>query len=251
VALFLPWDIRPSNNQRIVAWIKTKRMSILVVEDEQKVAAFLRSGLEQQGYEVDVAYDGYAGERLAALKDYSVIILDVIIPVKNGIQVCQQIKRAKPYVPVIMLTALGTTDDKLTGFDAGADDYLLKPFEFKELLARIKVLSKRVSQGSMIPANILRVADLELDLDKKVARRGNKTITLTAKEFALLEFLMRNKGRVISKIAIAEEVWNINFDTGTNVLEVYINILRKKIDKDFSEKLIQTRVGFGYVIEER
>jgi two-component system copper resistance phosphate regulon response regulator CusR len=225
-------------------------MKILVVEDEQKVAAFLRSGLEQQGYDVDVAYDGYTGEKLASTKDYTVVILDVIIPVKNGILLCQQIKQSKPYIPILMLTALGTTDDKLSGFDAGADDYLVKPFEFKELLARIKVLSKRRSNDESLPGNILRVADLELDLNKKLARRGAKTIPLTAREFALLEFLMRNKGRVNSKIVISEQVWDLNFDTGTNVLEVYINILRKKIDKDFSKKLIQTRIGFGYTIEE-
>lgn len=227
-------------------------MHILVVEDEQKVAAFLKNGLEEQRYTVDVAYDGYTGEKLALSKDYQLILMDVIIPVVNGIELCKKIKNVKPDVPILMLTALGTTDDKLTGFDSGADDYLVKPFEFKELIARIKALTKRTQPKSPdhnIP-NILTVADLQLDIDKKAAIRGNKTISLTAKEFSLLEYLMRNKGRVISRPDIAEHVWDITFDTGTNVVEVYINILRKKIDKDFSNKLIHTRIGLGYVMQE-
>jgi DNA-binding response OmpR family regulator len=227
-------------------------MNILVVEDEQKVAAFLKNGLEEHGYSVDLAYDGYTGEKLAVSKNYHVVLLDVIIPVTNGIDLCRKIKTIKPETPVLMLTALGTTDDKLAGFDSGADDYLVKPFEFKELIARIKVLTKRsqIQPQTSIAKNILRVGDLQLDLDQKVALRGGKTISLTAKEFSLLEFLMRNKGRVVSRPAIAEHVWDVTFDTGTNVVEVYVNILRKKIDKDFATKLIQTRVGMGYVIQE-
>lgn len=227
-------------------------MNILVVEDEQKVAAFLKNGLEEQGYSVDLAYDGYTGEKLALSKSYNIVLLDVIIPHTNGIDLCKKIKDAKADLPVLMLTALGTTDDKLIGFDSGADDYLVKPFEFKELLARIKALTKRsqLQNSPYQPPNILHVGDLQLDLDKKVAIRGDKTISLTAKEFALLEYLMKNKGRVISKLDIAEHVWDINFDTGTNVVEVYVNILRKKVDKDFPTKLIQTRIGLGYVIQE-
>jgi DNA-binding response OmpR family regulator len=226
-------------------------MNILVIEDEQKVAAFLRSGLAQYGYDVDLAYDGYTGEKLAFGKDYNLIILDVVIPVTNGIELCRKIKSVKPEIPILMLTALGTTDDKLAGFDVGADDYLVKPFEFKELVARIKALSKRskLQQNASAP-NILRVADLELDIDKKLAIRGSKSISLTAKEFLLLEYLMKNKGRVVSRPEIAEHVWDVTFDTGTNVVEVYVNILRKKIDKDFSMKLIQTRIGLGYVIQD-
>jgi two-component system copper resistance phosphate regulon response regulator CusR len=227
-------------------------MHILVIEDEQKVAAFLKTGLEEYGYQTDLAYDGYTGEKLALNKDYQLILLDVIIPIINGIELCKKIKTAKPSIPILMLTALSTTDDKLTGFDSGADDYLVKPFEFKELVARIKALTKR-SHGTLSnnrPPNILRVADLQLDIDKKIAIRGNKTISLTAKEFSLLEYLMRNKGRVISRPDIAEHVWEVTFDTGTNVVEVYVNILRKKIDKDFPDKLIQTRIGLGYVIQE-
>lgn len=226
-------------------------MNILVVEDEQKVAAFLKNGLEEQGYNIDLAYDGYTGEKLAMNKDYHLVLLDVIIPITNGIDLCKKIKGVKPNLPVLMLTALGTTDDKVTGFDSGADDYLVKPFEFKELVARIKALTKRSqSQQMNYPPNILRVADLDLDIDRKVAIRGDKTISLTAKEFALLEYLMRNKGRVVSRVDIAERVWDTNFDTGTNVVEVYMNILRKKIDKDFPDKLLHTRIGLGYVIQE-
>ncbi|MBT1706177.1 response regulator [Chryseosolibacter indicus] len=227
-------------------------MNVLVVEDEQKVAAFLKNGLEEQGYSVDLAYDGYTGEKLALSKNYTIALLDVIIPVTNGIELCKKIKTVKPDMPVLLLTALGTTDDKLAGFDSGADDYLVKPFEFKELVARIKVLTKRsqLKVNEVKTTNLLEVGDLQLDLDRKVALRGDKVIALTAKEFSLLEYLMRNKGRVMSRPDIAEHVWDVNFDTGTNVVEVYVNILRKKIDKDFPDKLIHTRIGLGYVIQE-
>lgn len=226
-------------------------MNILVVEDEQKVAAFLKNGLEEQGYQVDLAYDGYTGEKLALNRDYQVVLLDVIIPQSNGIELCKKIKSVKPDMPILMLTALGTTDDKLAGFNSGADDYLVKPFEFKELVARIRALTKRTQVGQRVDVpNILHVGDLQLDLDKKVAIRKDKVISLTAKEFGLLEYLMRNKGRVVSRPDIAERVWDMTFDTGTNVVEVYVNILRKKIDKDFPVKLIHTRIGLGYVIKE-
>ena len=226
-------------------------MNILVVEDEQKVAAFLKSGLAEHGFTIDLAYDGYTGEKLAIGKEYQLVILDVIIPMINGIELCKKLKALKPEIPILMLTALGTTDDKVAGFDSGADDYLVKPFEFKELVARIKALTKRsLLQQTPHTPNLLRVGDLELDVDRKLATRGGKVISLTAKEFLLLEFLMRNKGRVLSRPAIAEHVWEVTFDTGTNVVEVYVNILRKKIDKDFPVKLIQTRIGLGYVIQE-
>lgn len=228
-------------------------MNILVIEDEQKVASFLKNGLEEQGYSVDLAYDGYTGEKLAFNNSYQLVLLDVIIPVTNGIDLCKKIKTAKPELPILMLTALGTTDDKIAGFDSGADDYLVKPFEFKELTARIKALTKRSQTqlpNNSIP-NILRVGDLELDLDKKVAIRGGKTIPLTAKEFSLLEYLMYNKGKVVSRPSIAEHVWDVTFDTGTNVVEVYVNILRKKIDRDFEHKLIHTRIGLGYVMQDQ
>jgi DNA-binding response OmpR family regulator len=225
-------------------------MKLLVIEDEQKVAAFLKEGLEEQGYDVNLAYDGYTGEKLALANTYQIILLDVIIPVMNGLELCKKLKAAKPTTPILMLTALGTTDDKVTGLDAGADDYLQKPFEFKELLARIKALTRRARLDAEEKTNMLTVGDLRLDLDKKVALRGDRTIALTAKEFALLEYLMRNKGRVLSRPDIAEKVWEVTFDTGTNVVEVYMNILRKKVDKDFPTKLLHTRIGLGYVIQE-
>ena len=225
-------------------------MKILIVEDEIKVAEFLKKGLEEQGYSTDVAYDGQMGEKLALRNQYDILLLDVILPLINGYELCKRIREKKPHVPILMLTALGTTEDKLSGFDSGADDYLVKPFEFSELLARIRALVKRAT-GVVQTSAIIKVADLELDLDKKTARRGNTDIELTAKEFALLEFLMKNKGRVVSRPDIAEKVWDITFDTGTNVVDVYINILRKKLDKDFTRKLIHTRVGMGYILNDQ
>ncbi len=224
-------------------------MKILLVEDEPKVVEFIKKGLEEKGYEMEVAYDGQMGERLALKGKYDLIILDVIPPYLNGYDLCKRIREKGLQIPILMLTALGTTEDKISGFDAGADDYLVKPFEFAELLARIKALSKR-SSGLIQTSNLVKVADLELDLDKKSARRGDRSIELTAKEFALLEFLMTNKGKVVSRSEIAEKVWDITFDTGTNVVDVYINILRKKIDRDFEHKLIHTRIGLGYSLME-
>ncbi|NCU37133.1 response regulator transcription factor [Candidatus Falkowbacteria bacterium] len=224
-------------------------IKILIVEDEPKVAAFLKQGLEESGYLPQVAVDGIAGKKLALSNHYDLILLDVIIPHIGGIELCKIIKQEKPDQPILLLTALGTTDDKVSGFDAGADDYLVKPFDFKELLARIKVLTKR---GAGLPAQSkqLKFADLMLDIDKKIAIRGDRNIELTAKEFSLLEFLMLNKGRVVSRVDIAEKVWEITFDTGTNVVDVYVNLLRKKIDKDFPVKLIHTRIGLGYIFKE-
>ncbi|MDQ3536348.1 MAG: response regulator transcription factor [Bacteroidota bacterium] len=224
-------------------------MKILVVEDEPKVASVLKQGLEEQGYSVILADDGQEAISLILKNTYDVAVLDVIVPYIYGIELCRAIEINRPEIPVILLTALGTTEDKEKGFDAGADDYLVKPFEFKELLMRIKVLLRR-NNKEILQQNKLRLADLELNLNKKIAIRGEKNIELTAKEFALLEYLMRNNGRVISRVDISEKVWDLNFDTGTNVVEVYINILRKKIDKDFPKKLIHTRIGMGYIMEE-
>lgn len=221
-------------------------MKILIVEDELKLASFLRQGLEENDYAIDLVYDGKLGLSFGLKNDYDLILLDIILPYINGLELCKQIKVVKPNTPILMLTALGATDDKLTGFDAGADDYLVKPFEFKELLARIKSLTKR-NAGRFETSKKIKISDLELDLDKKCAMRGQKPIDLTAKEYALLEFFMRNTGRVISRSEIAEKVWDINFDTGTNVVDVYVNILRKKIDKNFDDKLIHTRIGMGYI----
>ncbi|MCJ8167494.1 response regulator transcription factor [Pontibacter sp. E15-1] len=223
-------------------------MKILLVEDEPKVASFIKKGLEEQTYEVDQAYDGTFGVRLALQHDYDLVILDVILPNISGLDVCRQIRQHNTTVAILMLTALGSTDDKITGLDAGADDYLTKPFEFKELLARIRALKRR---GAEVPAGeVLRVADLELDLTRKTVLRAGKPINLTAREFSLLHFLMRNRGRVVSRVDITEQVWETSFDTGSNVIDVYINFLRKKVDKAHHTKLIHTLVGMGYVLKE-
>jgi len=222
-------------------------MRILVVEDEPKVAAFLKQGLEESGYEVLSAYDGTMGERLALKEAVDLVMLDVVMPGKSGTEVCRAIRQGGGTMPILMLTALGTTDDKVLGLDAGADDYLVKPFEFKELLARIRSLTRR---GSTVheEADRLTYHDLELDLAKKEALRGGVRIQLTAKEFALLEYLMRNPERVLSRAQISERVWDIDFDTGTNVVDAYIKLVRKKVDKNFEPKLIHTRVGMGYML---
>lgn len=222
-------------------------MKILIVEDEPKVSAFLNQGLTEQGFATEVVYDGQMALKMVQRNSYDLILLDIIIPYMNGLELCLKIKEIQPKVPIIMLTALGTTDDKLSGFDAGADDYLVKPFEFKELLARIRALLKRAS-GNQNAGNKIKIGDLELDLDKKRASRAGEIIELTAKEFSLLEFLMRNTGRVVSRAEIAEHVWEITFDTGTNVVDVYVNLLRKKIDKNFEHKFIQTKIGMGYIL---
>ncbi len=223
---------------------------LLLVEDETKVATFIKKGLERQGFTVEIAEDGKEGKRFFDERTYDLLILDVNLPYIDGIQLAHYIRTKNTQVPILMLTALDTTADKLAGFDAGIDDYLVKPFDFMELVARLKALLKRAAKTTELP-NVLRVADLELDLDQKLARRGGQTIELTAKEFALLEYLMRNRGRVVSKVDIAEKVWDIDFDTGTNFIEVYINYLRKKIDKEALTKLIHTVVGMGYTLKEK
>ncbi len=204
-------------------------MKLLVVEDEKKLAGNLKRGLEEQNYEVDLAYDGDIGYRLAFKNNYDAIVLDIILPGLNGFEVSRKLRENNINTPIIMLTAMGATDDKLTGFDAGTDDYLVKPFEFAELLARIKSLIKRSKQEVTL-GNVLKIADLELNCDSKQVTRANQKIDLTPKEFALLEYMLRNKGKVVSRAFIAENVWDINFDTGTNVVDVYVNFLRKKIN---------------------
>jgi two-component system copper resistance phosphate regulon response regulator CusR len=223
-------------------------MKLLLIEDEPKTVQSLKQGLEENGYEVDIAYDGLIGKQLAKKGGYQLIISDIIIPGINGIELCRELRNSGDETPILMLTALGSTDDKVTGLDAGADDYLVKPFEFKELLARVRALTKRGSSISQT-ASILRFEDLEVSLDAKTVHRSGNKINLTAREFNLLVYLIRNQGRVISKVEIAEQVWDIGFDTGTNVIEVYVNYLRKKIDKDYPVKLIHTQFGMGYVLK--
>jgi DNA-binding response OmpR family regulator len=223
-------------------------MKILLVEDEQKVSAFIKKGLEEQGYTVEVAYDGLMGIKLALEYEYDVVILDVILPARSGYEVCQEIRKYKLDLPILMLTALGTMQDKIKGFDLGADDYLLKPFHFEELLARIKSLIRRRLVAPSFA--MYKIADLEMDCYKKAVKRGGKDIMLTSKEFTLLEVLMANKGRVLSRAYIAEAVWGIDFNRGTNLIDVYINYLRKKIDKGAAVQLIHTIIGMGYVVKE-
>jgi two-component system copper resistance phosphate regulon response regulator CusR len=224
-------------------------MKILVVEDEPKVALFIQKGLEEQAYEATIAYDGLVGVKMALSSHYDVIILDINLPHVNGFELCKTLRKHNVKTPVLMLTALGSTDDKITGFDSGADDYLVKPFEFRELLARIKALHKRYTDQSG-GKSVLKVADLELSPDEKWVKRAGKKIDMTAKEFSLLEYFIKNKNKVVSRVDIAEKVWDITFDTGTNVIDVYVNFLRKKIDKDYNPKLIHTVVGMGYVLKE-
>lgn len=223
-------------------------MKILVIEDEIKTVQLIKQGLEEQQCEVDVAYDGLMGFQLAFRNHYQLIISDIILPGINGLELCKKLREAGIQFPILLLTALGTTDDKILGLDSGADDYLVKPFEFKELMARIRALTRR-NLGKIQTSNVLRIADLEMDLDSKSVIRAGKEIALTAKEFSLLEYFIRHQGRVISKVELAEKIWDITFDTGTNVIEVYMNFLRKKIDKDFDLKLLHTQIGMGYVLK--
>lgn len=224
-------------------------MKLLVVEDEIKTANTLKKGLEENGYEVMVANEGEAAFTMAARNKFDLIITDIIMPKLNGIDFCRKLRENQVDTPLIMLTALGMTADKIKGFEAGSDDYLVKPFDFEELLARVKVqLNHRY--GKPAPENDLVYGDLRINLITKEVFRNAQLINLTAKEFALLEFFMRNAGRVISKEEISGKVWDVNFDTGTNIIEVYVSYLRNKIDRDFSTKLIHTKKGMGYIFRE-
>ena len=224
---------------------KTK---ILIVEDEQRLAGLLKKQLDEEGFTSDVAYDGYVGKYLFEQNDYNLIILDINLPLVNGYELCKEIRTTNLKIPIIMLTAMGTPDNKLIGFDSGADDYIVKPFDFRELLARINVFLRRTD--NLITNDKLRIADLEMDLyTKSVTRAGNR-IDLTAKEFDLLETFLRNEGKLLTREYIIEHVWGIDFDPNTNIIDVYINYLRKKIDREFEPKLIHTKFGFGFYISE-
>lgn len=225
-------------------------MHILIVEDEKKIADSLKKGLEELFYEVSVAYDGRMGEKLFTQNKFDLVILDINLPGINGLELCGRIRRVNKTVPVLMLTTFGSLEDKLEGFEAGADDYMVKPFSFAELIARARVLLKRNSREVLPQRNCLFIADLEMNLDTKQVSRSGNNISLTAKEFQLLEYMLSNQKRVVSRADIGERVWNIDFDSNTNTIEVYINYLRKKIDKDYPVKLIHTQVGFGYILKE-
>jgi len=225
-------------------------MNVLIIEDDQRVAELIQRGLDEQGFTTTVARDGIAGKKQALLSDFDVIITDIMLPYLNGLELCKQIRQAKPNMPIIMLTALGTTDDKIDGLDSGADDYLVKPFDFRELLARIRAVTKRSNNLIAKPAELLKLADLELNPTTLQVIRAGKEINLTPKEFKLLAYMMQHAGRVLSRAEIAEKVWDTTFDTGTNFIDVYINYLRKKIDKDYTVKLIHTKPGIGFIFKE-
>lgn len=222
-------------------------MRILVIEDDKKVASFIKKGLEEENYAVDVFYNGKDGEYWAKENDYDLIVLDIMLPGKNGLEVCSELRVKDINTPIIMLTVKDTIEDKIKGLDEGADDYLTKPFAFEEFLARVRALLRRAQKYK---TKTLKIADLELDPVLRKVTRAGKEITLTGKEYALLEYMMRNKERVLTEVMIIEHIWDINYDPMTNVVNVYIHHLRQKIDKGFDKKLIHTIRGSGYVIKE-
>ena len=225
---------------------------ILLVEDEINIASFIERGLQEFGHEVRVANDGQAGWELVRQEDFQLLILDIIMPKMNGLQLCKQYRQAYGYQsPVIMLTALGTTDDIVNGLDAGADDYMVKPFDFRELNARIKVLLKRNTEQTAPEPEQLTYANLRIDLRQHEVFRGQTPVRLSPKEYNLLVYMTQHAERVISRMEIAENVWNTHFDTGTNFIDVYINYLRKKIDRDFEPKLIHTKPGVGFIFTDK
>lgn len=225
-----------------------KEYRILLAEDEAKLSFVIQEELNNQGYKTDVAYDGQVAEKLFNQHQYSLVLLDINLPYKNGMALCKEFRAANKNIPIIMLTALGELQDKIDAFGYGADDYIVKPFHFDELFARIKVSLKRTDfEESNI--KFIDVEDLHIDFTTKIVTRGGEEIPLTAKEFSLLTLLASNRNKVISKHEILEKVWDLNFDTGTNTIEVYISFLRNKIDKKFEDKLIHTKPGFGYYMK--
>jgi len=225
-------------------------MNILLIEDEPGVASFISKSMKEAGYPLDIAVDGKTGYQCLDTNTYDLVILDIILPDINGLTICQEIRKNTKYanIPILMLTALGGPDHVSTGLEIGADDYLAKPFKFKELLARVRALHRRANVNMQPSDNILTFDELEMNLDSKVTTRAGQEMQLTAREFALLEFFMRNPNKVLSRVDILEQVWGIHFDLGTNVIDVYVNYLRNKIDKGFKEKLIHTVIGMGYVL---
>ncbi len=222
-------------------------MKVLLVEDEEKVSSFIKRGLEENGMQVTQAFDGLTGLKMAQRNKFDVVILDVIMPEMNGLEVCRQLKKQfGSEISILMLTASGTTDDIVEGLNTGADDYLTKPFKLRELHARVMALGRRKSASGQV----LKVQDLEMNRETKDVSRGGRVISLTAREYRLLEYLLLNKNKVVSRIDILENVWDVNHDLGTNVVEVYINYLRKKVDHGFEHQLIKTVVGMGYTLKE-
>lgn len=223
-------------------------VTILIIEDEQRLAEVLKKQLEVAGFEVDIANDGYIGKQMVNKKNYNLIILDVNLPLINGYDLCKEIRRENANIPIIMLTAFGSQENKVTGFEVGADDYVVKPYDFRELLARINVFLRRTEFP--VRSNKLSIADLDIDLETKTTTRNSRKIELTAKEFLLLETFVKNKDKLLTRDFIIQQVWGIDFEPGTNIIDVYVNYLRKKIDKDFGKKLIHTKFGFGFYCSE-
>jgi DNA-binding response OmpR family regulator len=222
-------------------------MRILVVEDEKRLAEFIKNGLEEDKYAVDLAFDGERAEFLAMTNQYDLIILDILLPKKNGWEVCESLRNAGVEVPLLMLSALSEVSDKIRGLEKGADDYLAKPFVIAELVARVKALLRRSHRMSH---SVIKIRNLELDISARKVRRAGREIQLTNKEFSLLEYLMMNKNKVITRTMISEHVWDIHFDAGSNVIDVIINFLRKKIEIEGEDKIIQTVRGAGYMIQD-
>lgn len=223
---------------------------ILIVEDEIRLAEIIQKQLQESGFKADVANDGYVGKRMIESTEYDLVVLDINLPLMNGYELCKEIRKKNNKTPIIMLTALGTSENKLIGFEAGADDYVLKPFDFRELLARINVFLKR-KNVVVQESRKLSIADFEMDLDRKTATRAGIKIDLTSKEFALMETFLLNKDKLLSREFIIEKVWDLDFETGTNIIDVYVNYLRKKIDKNFEPKIIHTKFGFGFYCSEK
>ncbi|HEY1038847.1 MAG TPA: response regulator transcription factor [Bacteroidia bacterium] len=226
-------------------------MNILLIEDEPNVISLVQRGLEQAGHQVSIAMDGNSGLGMALKHQFDLIILDLMLPGKSGMEVCSEIRKQQIPTPVLMLTALSTTENIVSGLDIGADDYMTKPFKFAELEARVRTLTRRGINTKIPDAeNVLRISDLELNLDSKTVKRAGKKLSLTATEFRLLHYLMKNRNKVLNRMEILENVWDIDFNLGTNVVDVYINYLRKKTENGSSSKLIHTVFGMGYILKE-
>ncbi len=227
-------------------------MKILLIEDESAVISLIERGFKEKGLDISVAMDGNTGLQMIRNHSFDLVILDLMLPGINGVQVCKEIRTLGIDLPIIMLTALGSTENIITGLDSGADDYMVKPFKINELIARVNALGRRsIRLTKPANANLLQIADLKLDMDAKIAMRNEEVIALTSTEYKLLEFFMKNQSRVLSRMEILENVWDIDFNLGTNVVDVYVNYLRKKIDKSRETKLFHTMIGMGYMMKEQ
>ncbi len=222
---------------------------IVIIEDDLRISSIFQRALKSEGFDTIPAYDGVSGMKLALQNECHLLITDIVLPKMDGLDVSKEVRKAKPELPILMLTALGTTDDKVEGFDAGADDYLVKPFEMRELMVRVRALLKRGQTYHPANHHLLTYADVELNLLTKIVKRNQVELNLTPKEFHLLTYFLQNPERVLSRVEIAEKVWNTHFDTGTNFIDVYINYLRKKLEKGFDQKLIHTKPGMGFILK--